>query len=156
MSLCLSCGLCCDGTMFEVAALTPDEATRYGDRVTVSSDRKHLRLPCPALDGCKCTTYRDRPAVCSTFKCLALASLDEGLMTEQEAHDAIEEVLGRRRQITTLMGMTDDRQALVAARKQVVAGTAPEALVAALGSLNRALLVMLLRPEDTVLRGKKY
>lgn len=155
MSLCLSCGLCCDGTMFEVASITPDEATRYGDRVTVSNDRMHLLLPCPALEGCKCTTYRDRPGVCRTFRCLALASLDEGLMSDSEAHEAIEEVLGRRRRVTALMGMTDDRQALAAARKQAAAGTASDELTAALASLNRALLVMLLKPEDSFLRKKK-
>ena len=146
MSLCLSCGLCCDGTMFELAALTAAEASRYGDRVNVSADGRHLTLPCPALDGCKCTTYLDRPAICSDFKCLPLASLDEGLMTEAQAQEAIAEVRGRRRAVAELMGSK------VLARKKAGAGAASPELVSALARLNRALMVMLLRPEDV--RGK--
>lgn len=155
MSLCLSCGLCCDGTMFEAAALAPGEAERYAGRVNVSADRQHLRLPCPALDGCKCKTYLDRPAVCSEFKCLVLASLERGLIGEAEAQESIEEVLGRRRKVTDLMGLSDDRNALVLARKKADAGTASEELLAALGHLKRALLVMLLSPEDPLVRGQK-
>ena len=153
MSLCLSCGLCCDGTMFEVAAITPAEAKRYGDRVNVSADGKHLTLPCSALDGCKCTTYLDRPAICSDFKCLPLASLDQGLITEAQAQEAIAEVRGRKRRVAELMGSRDERSALVLARKKAGTGAASPELVAALAHLNRALMVMLLKPEDV--RGKK-
>ena len=118
MSLCLSCGLCCDGTMFEVGAITPEEARRYGDRVNVSGDGKYLALPCPSLDGCKCNTYLDRPGVCSEFKCLVLASLDRGLITDAAAHESIAEVRGRKRAVADLMGMSDERNALVLARKK--------------------------------------
>lgn len=155
MSLCLSCGLCCDGTLFEVGAITPQEADRYADRVNVSNDRRHLLLPCPSLEGCRCKTYLDRPGVCSEFKCLVLASLDEGLITNEAAHEAIEEILGRRRHVTELMGLTDDRQALVLARKKAEGGTASEELLGALRHLKRALLVMLLTPEDSLVRGQK-
>jgi hypothetical protein len=122
--------------------------------VNVSSDGKHLLFPCPSLDGCKCKTYLDRPGICHEFKCLPLASLDRGLISEAQAHEAIAEALARRRAVADLMGMSDDeRNALVLARKKAGEGTASPEVVAALAHLKRGLMVMLLRPEDV--HGRK-
>ena len=152
MSLCLSCGLCCDGTMFLVAAITPSEAAKYAGRLDIAEDGKHLKLPCTALDGCKCTTYLDRPAVCAEFKCLALASLELGTLTSAEAHEAIAEVLGRRQKVADVVRVKDPRQALVLARRQATDGTASEELRSALTHLKQALLLMTLAPNDRILR----
>ena len=152
MSLCLSCGLCCDGTMFPLAVITPSEAAKYKGRLNIAEDGRHLKLPCPALDGCKCTTYLDRPKVCGESKCLVLASLELGKLTSEEAHEAIAEVVGRRQKVADLVGVKDPRQALVLARRQAADGTASEELRSALGHLTQALLLMTLDPADGFLR----
>src|SRR3989338_6467788 len=96
MSLCLTCGMCCDGTMFQVVAVTPEEAARLEGQVELTADRSKLVQGCRALSGCKCGVYEQRPAVCRTFKCLVLASLEEGNLSQAEAQEAIADVLSRR------------------------------------------------------------
>lgn len=149
MSLCLSCGLCCDGTMFQVVAITPEEAARLDGRVTLSADRSQLVQGCRALSGCRCGVYEQRPAVCRTFKCLVLASLDEGKLSQAEAHEAISDVLSRRTLVAQLLGEQDELKALELAREQTAAGTASEEVSLALRRLRQALLFLQLQPGDS-------
>ena len=149
MSLCLKCGLCCDGTMFQVVPVTAEEATRLDGKVELTADRTRLVQGCRALAGCKCGVYLERPEVCRTFKCLVLASLDDGKVTEVEAHEAIDEVLARRTLVASLLGVEDVHHAVKLARQQVGAGTASEEVSDALRRLRQALLVMQLQPSDS-------
>ena len=152
MSLCLKCGLCCDGTMFQVVAVTPEEAARLEGKVDLTADRTKLVQGCRALEGCKCGVYLERPAVCRAFKCLALSSLDEGKITEAQAHEAIDEVLSRRTAVAELLGVEDVHRAVELARKQVGAGTASEEVSDALRRLRQALLIMQLQPGDSIFK----
>jgi hypothetical protein len=71
-ALCLSCALCCDGTLFGGAPLEPDEvepAVRAGLRVF----RSDFEQPCAALRGCSCSIYEARPRACRKFECRLLA-----------------------------------------------------------------------------------
>ena len=156
MSLCLSCGLCCDGTMFEVAAITPEEAARLEGKVRISVDRTKLLQGCSALQpDCKCGVYAERPETCRRFKCLVLATLEEGKFTEAEAHDAIREVLGRRERLAELMGEPDVHRAVALARAQAAAGTASEEVSDALRRLRQALLFMQLQPGDSFFKDHR-
>lgn len=139
--------------MFEVAAVTPQEATRLQGQLNLSEDGQHLRQPCRALDGCRCTTYLDRPRACGAFQCLVLASLDAGEMTPEEADEAIQDVLARRRRLAEAVGTTDPTQALERARQQLAAGTADEEVAVAFRRLRQALLLMQLQPEDSLFKG---
>jgi uncharacterized protein len=74
--LCLSCGLCCDGTLFKDVQLQPsDDAARLkgiGLPLSVSHSTSSLKFaqPCPALGvDCRCRIYRDRPGYCRQFEC---------------------------------------------------------------------------------------
>ena len=73
MSLCLSCGLCCDGTLFARARLVWSEAERLpllGLPVLVQDDGSlFLTQPCQALDGARCRIYADRPRTCREYAC---------------------------------------------------------------------------------------
>ncbi len=149
MSLCLKCGLCCDGTMFQVVAVTPEEAARLEGKVELTADRTRLVQGCRALEGCRCGVYLERPQVCRTFKCLVLASLDDGKVTELQAHDAIDEVLARRTLVAELLGVEDVHRAVALAREQAGAGTASEEVSDALRRLRQALLIMQLQPGDS-------
>ena len=75
--LCLACGLCCDGTLFNHVKLGPrDDAEKLkalGLPVTVTRSATpvtHFRQPCAALCADRtCRVYADRPRQCRTFEC---------------------------------------------------------------------------------------
>jgi len=67
--LCKSCGMCCDGTLFQRALLKPEEvepARRVG--LKIFQDRG-FEQPCPQLRESACQVYEDRPSVCRSFLC---------------------------------------------------------------------------------------
>lgn len=85
-TLCLACGLCCDGNLFTQVPLAEDEAARLRGRglpVTVRGDGSPaLRQRCGALAGRCCAVYEARPAGCRRFVCMlhsALAADELGL-----------------------------------------------------------------------------
>jgi Fe-S-cluster containining protein len=75
--LCLACGLCCDGTLFDNVQLGPRDdvkrAKALGLPVTVTRARTPVALfrqPCSALCADRtCRLYADRPVQCRTFEC---------------------------------------------------------------------------------------
>lgn len=75
-ALCRACGLCCDGSLFEVVALSPVEATALeAHGVPVEhrdGGRAVLRQRCGALpdQGFDCRCYAVRPSTCRRFVCL--------------------------------------------------------------------------------------
>ncbi|MBL8920184.1 MAG: YkgJ family cysteine cluster protein [Myxococcaceae bacterium] len=140
-ALCLSCGVCCDGTLFATAPLAPGEAARLAERVSVL-DADTMEFPCRALDGVRCTIYDDRPRICREFNCLVLAELAAGRITEEEARAFIDEVLTRRRALADAMGLTDDAGALREARALAKANALEPAALAALERLTRALMFL--------------
>ena len=68
--LCLSCGLCCDGSLFQLVKLEPGEA-QSGLRLVPAHDA--FAQPCGCLTGTRCDIYDDRPAACRRFRCRLLA-----------------------------------------------------------------------------------
>ena len=75
--LCVSCGMCCDGTFLDWAPVLPDDdlrgLQRVGHPVQQSDERgDHFALPCPALVDTCCTVYGHRPSICSTYRCALL------------------------------------------------------------------------------------
>lgn len=93
-SLCLSCGLCCDGTLFDHAPVTAEEAERLrGTRVILGTDSEKkpvLRQPCGALNGKCCTVYDSRPKTCRSFRCLVLRAVEDGSLSLDEGKARIE------------------------------------------------------------------
>lgn len=70
--LCLSCGLCCDGSLFWAVPVGRDEDP------PVPRDRDgRLRQPCPRFKGA-CTIYPDRPRHCRAFNCKVLMAVEAG------------------------------------------------------------------------------
>ena len=155
MSLCLSCGLCCDGTMFRVVRLAEGEAEHLSGRVAFTEDGQHITQPCQALRGDRCcAVYEHRPRICRAFRCLALAGLDSGRMTATEAQELVDEVLERRRALAAAMELDDVHLAVARARALDEAGTASTEVADALSRLRRALLILQLSPDDPIL-GKR-
>ncbi|MDX2010408.1 MAG: YkgJ family cysteine cluster protein [Myxococcaceae bacterium] len=143
MSLCLSCGLCCDGTMFREVPVTAAEAKALGRRALFNRTKTRMKQPCRALTDRCCQVYEDRPAKCREFNCLVLQGLLRGEVSEAEARQSIDDVLGRRARVAELMELPDDPvTAVERARALVAKGKAPLALQDAAERLERALLLM--------------
>jgi len=128
VSLCESCGLCCDGTLFAHVDVTPEELAAIAERVTLSSDWALLLQPCSALEGCRCSVYADRPRICRAYRCSVLAELEAGRLTEPQARAALDEVFALRARLAAAVGEEDPRRAIEFARGQVAEGTASEAV----------------------------
>lgn len=155
MSLCLSCGMCCDGSMFQVVKLFEGEADRLEGRLELSTDRVHALQPCIALKSDKCCkVYEDRPKICRAYRCLALSGLESGAMTPAEAQGLVDEVLERRRALATAMGLDDVHAAIALARKQRDDGSIRDEVKAALSSFHRAVLILQLAPDDPLLKSR--
>jgi uncharacterized protein len=91
-TLCLSCGLCCDGTLFDRAKAEPDERERLTDSgLTVFADSQgdKFRLPCPHLSGCACTIYARRFTICRSFQCKLLQGVNESVIGIEPALETV-------------------------------------------------------------------
>jgi hypothetical protein len=81
--LCLSCGICCSGALFEIVELDPGEDRRVGKHLPVlqhaTTPHGHFELPCPGHDRSRgCTLYGDRPRTCAGYACNLLRDLRRG------------------------------------------------------------------------------
>jgi Fe-S-cluster containining protein len=77
--LCLSCGLCCKGLIFNRVAVRPDETEMAEDlelHCFPSGDGKFaIRLPCPLFKGERCSIYSNRFDACKKYRCDLLKRL---------------------------------------------------------------------------------
>ena len=93
-TLCLGCGLCCDGSLFTTAPLA-DAAEVAGARgrglpvLTRPDGSAALRQPCAALVGRRCEIYEARPAACRRYRCMLFAALADGEVSEDEAQATV-------------------------------------------------------------------
>jgi hypothetical protein len=95
-TLCLSCGFCCDGTLFgsvplEAAdTLTPLEVA--GIAIHVDEAETFFMQPCDAhREGC-CQVYENRPANCRKYRCELLKKYESGGVSWDEAQQRIAHV----------------------------------------------------------------
>ena len=109
-NLCLSCGLCCDGTLFArtwVGAAEPVEAFRaVGLRITPDREtegRYELPLPCSRFENGRCRTYGCRPAICSAYRCHSLRRVEAGKMALHEAKGIVQSARARRLHLRRLL-----------------------------------------------------
>lgn len=101
--ICVECGLCCDGTLFQHAHLDPGESGGLPARLEENSYSKdgkdYFRLPCHYFDG-KCTIYDQKKAnVCSGYRCQLLKDFAEEKITLDDALAVVSEALNMRDQI---------------------------------------------------------
>lgn len=68
--LCLDCGMCCDGTLFECVEVAPSEQPAFHSLPLIRvGDEVAVPLPCPKHDNRRCTVYEARPSRCKKFTC---------------------------------------------------------------------------------------
>jgi hypothetical protein len=91
--LCLSCGFCCDGTLFSSAPLRPTDPGSHPLRIVTRDDgSRSLQQPCGALVDLHCTIYTERPAVCRSYKCDLLVALESDEVSLNEAIEIVARV----------------------------------------------------------------
>jgi Fe-S-cluster containining protein len=87
--LCLSCALCCDGTLFHDVRLRVGDKTAplkaLGLPLRTWGNSVRLLQPCPALDGMRCQAYKARPHHCRHFDCLLYKAVQKQEVTWERA-----------------------------------------------------------------------
>lgn len=83
-SICLSCALCCDGSIFRRAKVFNEESRSFFENIGLKlqplHDGKHaFSLPCHCLSETYCSIYgKKRPRICVEFRCKLLLNYFEG------------------------------------------------------------------------------
>lgn len=112
-TLCRSCGLCCDGSLFGCVTLDPEELPgARKNRLQVLQRGNAFEQPCSSLStlGAQraCSIYSDRPRACRAFTCR---------LYDRQRHDGgpLEARLESVRRVRALLGLletTTDEEAL--------------------------------------------
>ena len=156
-TLCTTCGLCCDGTLFgDVELSGRREATRLAalglDVDSDDADVELLALPCAGLRGTRCGVYAHRPQCCRTFECRLLQQAQRGEVTANEALARIAAAKAQVARVRTLLAGLEPRGGMrlplaerIADAVGDLSGRSPAvrrrraALVAAAGKLTRLI-----------------
>lgn len=121
-SLCLECGLCCNGVIFADVQLRPgDNAARLRALGLAFAPKSNagvekFRQPCAAFGGCKCNIYSERPKYCREFECLLLKNVQAGEVKFNEARRLIRSALKQAdtvKKLLRVLGDTDESLALI-------------------------------------------
>lgn len=99
-SICVGCGLCCDGSMYrtvEVGGEDPLETLESAGLVLSQSDETTVfRQPCAVFCAGRCSVYPNRPTVCRDYRCLLLRRHEAGEMSRDDALALIERTTALR------------------------------------------------------------
>jgi uncharacterized protein len=117
--LCAACGMCCDGTMFQIVRMQPGEVPaelgKLGLKIRCRDGEYFMEQPCSALRKNCCTVYEKRPMRCRLFNCQQLQRVESSETTEHEAMAMILEtraLVDRVRALIEQCGLREDGQAL--------------------------------------------
>lgn len=88
-SICVGCGMCCDGTMYRTVSLSegdPVDILRAAGLVVITTgDETCFRQPCQASNSGQCVVYQDRPCACRAYRCRLLRRLEAGEVSPTDA-----------------------------------------------------------------------
>lgn len=94
--LCQACGLCCDGTLFDVVPLVGEEPVPELLGVGLAPDgTRRFRQRCRGLEGTCCTVYKARPEACRGYVCL----LHEALREDEVDVESALEIVARAKEL---------------------------------------------------------
>jgi hypothetical protein len=121
--LCRACGLCCDGTLFDLVKLEASDDARkvksLGLPVTVSRGKIPVaRFPQPCVALCEdrtCRLYADRPWQCRVFECGVFKDAKAGRITFAVALRLVKQARQRAdkaRRLLRELGDTEESRAL--------------------------------------------
>jgi hypothetical protein len=93
---CVGCGLCCNGTLYWIAKVTPGEEgviRANGLDLTEEKGKTYFRLPCHHESCGRCTIYETRFDICRSFRCQLLRNYQVGEIDLAEARNRVETAL---------------------------------------------------------------
>ena len=96
--ICVTCGFCCDGTLFLLAHLDPGERgsglpVKIEESSLTENGRDYFHLPCKYFSG-KCTIYNRKKAnVCSSYRCQLLGEYAAGRISSDGAREVVREAM---------------------------------------------------------------
>ncbi|MCY1722993.1 YkgJ family cysteine cluster protein [Prolixibacteraceae bacterium Z1-6] len=108
LNICLSCGVCCDGSLIGFVQLDNDELPALRKLMDIEEvDNIGLFLhPCTKLGCDGCTIYSQRPRQCGKFKCGILKSIEKKELDFDSAIEVInvlkEKKIAIEKQLATL------------------------------------------------------
>jgi Fe-S-cluster containining protein len=143
-ALCLSCGMCCNGALFDFATLGADEldhARALGFEVVEIAGEPAFMQPCPQLSGTSCTVYdRPAPAACRKYFCKLAKGVQAGNIAMVEAAGR---VASAKDLVAALVPHLEPGESLIAARRRFghltatgALGTAPRFAIAMAGLIR--------------------
>ena len=83
-SMCVGCGMCCDGTLLRYLAVSDESdlgmpLRTLGVVLITAADPPVFELPCPAVDQGTCKIHSlHRPRACAQFECALSQSVLDG------------------------------------------------------------------------------
>ena len=153
-SLCLECGLCCNGVIFANGQLQPEDDAEHlrslglkfpPNRKSKIENQKFLQ-PCAAFDGRKCKIYSERPKYCRAFECLLLKSIRTGETDMTRALRTVRTARQRAEKVKRFLRELGDAQENVAlsirfqkTKKRIESGPLDETTADAFGQLTLAV-----------------
>ena len=93
---CVGCGMCCNGTLYWIARVTPGEEQRiqgHGLELTEEKGKTYFQLPCHHEQCGRCTIYQTRFDICRSFRCQLLRNYQSGDVGLGEARERVETAL---------------------------------------------------------------
>jgi hypothetical protein len=90
--VCVGCGMCCDGVLYERATVDPGEEPSMlaaGLELIDDGDRKAFRQPCPHSSCGRCLIYQTRFQICRTFECALLRRVQSAELSLAEAQEKV-------------------------------------------------------------------
>ncbi|MCF0054620.1 YkgJ family cysteine cluster protein [Dyadobacter sp. CY356] len=90
--LCVGCGMCCDGTLFNKAVVWSEDERKMADDLGLFTfeikEKLFFKLPCSQFSSC-CNIYEQRPSTCSVFFCHPIKRYQLGEQTFMEVEQQI-------------------------------------------------------------------
>jgi hypothetical protein len=103
--ICVTCGFCCDGTLFLHACLETGELREGVLPVWIQENsfseagKDYFKLPCRYFLE-KCTIYdSERAYVCGSYRCQLLKDFAEGKITMSDAVETVREAMQIRKEL---------------------------------------------------------
>jgi Fe-S-cluster containining protein len=110
--LCMACGLCCNGVLFEIVCLQPQDAMKPLEKLGMKINRRktepYFKQPCGFLHDRRCGIYEQRPSRCRLFECRILKRLEAGEFSEDQAASLIRQALQMVADIETRLAELGD------------------------------------------------
>ena len=124
-SLCLQCGLCCNGAIFGDVKLQPGESSRRLKQLGLpllpgrAGCAARFTQPCCAFQNGLCQIYAERPHHCREFECLLLKRVHAGDVEYSEALRTVQTARKRLAGVCTLLRELGDKDEGVALKLRV-------------------------------------